>query len=48
MQNAPHMKSSFLQLLLVWAEHQASSMKPEYSAGQISAVVAGSGNPPGT
>jgi hypothetical protein len=48
MQNAPHMKSSFLKLLLVWAEHQASSMKPEYSAGQISAVVAGSGNPPGT
>jgi hypothetical protein len=48
MQNAPHMESSFLQLLLVWAEHQASSMKPKYSAGEISAVVAGSGNPPGT
>ena len=30
---AAHMESSFLQLLLVWAEHQASSMKPKYSAG---------------
>jgi hypothetical protein len=48
MQNAPRVEISFLQLLLVWAEHQASFMKPKYSSGQITAVVAGSGNPPGT
>ena len=48
MANTTRTQGSILKRLQACVERQAKSMKPKYSVVQIYAVVADSGNPPGS
>lgn len=47
MQNQDYANASLLSLLMMWAAHRFQTMKPKYTAAQVAAETALSGNPPG-
>lgn len=47
MQNQDYANASLFTLLFMWAAHRLQMMKPKYTAVEIAAETARSGNPPG-
>lgn len=47
MQNQNYANASLFTLFFMWATHRLQTMKPKYTAAEIAAETARSGNPPG-